>query len=204
LYAERTFQRDRYFPFVAFNHEQIRGSSTGGFLLTKRSNFKAVAQKILSVDKDALQSLIDRGTDGGIGSPNTPEERQCMEILSLINYVSARVPGSFTQRRFQRSEIKALIMAYNVPMFFVTFAPTDFKNPLCLYYCGESIDLSETMLDIPACRERLNAIATNPVACAHFFDLVVRSFVEHVLRVDNEKGRDGLFGRTSTYYGTVE
>ncbi|EIW61749.1 uncharacterized protein TRAVEDRAFT_105289, partial [Trametes versicolor FP-101664 SS1] len=204
MYADRRFQVDRYFPFVAFNQEQIRASTTGGFLLTERAHFKDVAAKILSTDKEVLQGLIDKGKSGWSSEMATPEEKQCRELLALVDFVAAKVPGSMTQRRNQRSEIKSLIIAYNVPMFFITFAPVDFKHPICLYYCGEEIDLTERMPDLPDCAHRLRAIASNPVACARFFDLMVRSFVTQILRVDDPDDRAGLFGKTSTYYGTVE
>ncbi len=204
MYADQRFQVDRYFPFLAFNQEQIRASTTGGFLLTERAHFKDVAAKILSTDKEVLQGLIDKGKSGWSSEIATPEEKQCHELLALVDFVAAKVPGSMTQRRNQRSEIKSLIIAYNVPMFFVTFAPVDFKHPICLYYCGEEINLTERMPDLPSCTYRLRAIASNPVACARFFDLMVRSFVTQILRVDDPDCRAGLFGKTSTYYGTVE
>ncbi|KAI0652911.1 hypothetical protein C8Q70DRAFT_884152, partial [Cubamyces menziesii] len=204
LYHDRRFQHDRYFPFMAFKHEQMHGCTTGGYLLTKCSNFKAVADKILSIDMDALKRLIDRGSSGQFSHIDDPEERKCLELMSLINYVSTRVPGSVAHRRFQRNEIKSLIIAFGVPIFFITFAPADFKNPLCLYYCGQEIDLSKSIPDIPPCRERLKAISRNPVGCARFFDFTVRTFIQYILRVEDPLGRDGLFGQTSAYYGTVE
>ncbi len=45
-------------------------------------------------------------------------------------------------------------------------------------------------------------IASNPVAAARFFDLMVRSFIKNVLGVENN--HPGLYGKTSGYYGTVE
>ena len=32
MYHDKRFQTDLYFPIVAFNHEQLKGSSTGSFL----------------------------------------------------------------------------------------------------------------------------------------------------------------------------
>ncbi len=204
MYGDRRFQTDRYFPFIAYNQEQIRASTTGGYLLTERSNFNTVAAKILSVDKSALDRLIENGRNGMRQEVYTSEEKQCLELLSLVDYVGGRVPGSMTRRKYQRSEIKSLIIEYGVPTFFVTFAPVDFKHPLCLYYCGEPVDLTDSAPDLPNSGSRMRAIASNPVACARFFDLMVRTFVKHVLRVGDERDRSGLFGKTSSYYGTVE
>ncbi|EIW58460.1 uncharacterized protein TRAVEDRAFT_79820, partial [Trametes versicolor FP-101664 SS1] len=204
MFSDRRFQTDRYFPFIAYNQEQIRASTTGGYLLTERSNFKSAAAKILSVDKSTLDRLIENGRNGIRQEVYTSEEKQCLELLSLVDYVGGRVPGSLTRRKYQRSEIKSLIVEYGVPTFFVTFAPVDFKHPVCLYYCGEPIDLTDSAPDLPSAGSRLRAIASNPVACARFFDLMVRTFVKQVLRVGDDRDRPGLFGKTSSYYGTVE
>lgn len=36
MYHDKRFQLDEYFPLVAFNQEQIKGGTTGGYLLTER------------------------------------------------------------------------------------------------------------------------------------------------------------------------
>ncbi|KAI0355614.1 hypothetical protein OH77DRAFT_1359515, partial [Trametes cingulata] len=204
LYADRRFQTDRYFPFVVFNQEQVRASTTGGYLLTERANFKSVADKILNTDKDVLQKLIDRGRNGWISEPYSEDEKRCMELLTLVDFVAAKVAGSSSQRRKQRSELRSLIIAYNMPMFFITFAPVDFKHPICLYYCGQAVDLTDRAPDLPSCANRLRLIASNPVACARFFHLMVETFMKEVLRIGDEDGREGIFGKSSSFYGTVE
>lgn len=202
LYADRRFQTDEYFPLIVFNQEQIRGSNKGGFLLTKRNNFASVTQKILSIDRDALQSLLDRGAKGEYLKPETPEEKQCFELLSVVDLVANHVPASNAQRKIQRSEIKSIILSMGVPVFFITFAPADFKSPLCMYYCGEQIDLLSHCPTMPSSQDRMRAVASNPVACARFFHAVVELFTAHILRSGTDKS--GLFGPTRAYYGTVE
>ena len=166
MYADRRFQTDEYFPLIAFNQEQIRGSTRGGYLLTKRSNFEAAANKILGIDRDALQALIDRAGKGEYLKPDNPAEKQCFELLSLIDLVGNHVPASVAQRKDQRTELKSMIMTYGVPVFFITFAPADFKSPLCMYYAGEHIDLLSSEPKMPNLQDRLCVVASNPVACA--------------------------------------
>jgi len=50
--------------------------------------------------------------------------------------------------------------------------------------------------------ERNLLVARNPVAAARFFDLMVCTFIKHVLGIGTE--HLGLYGKTSGYYGTVE
>jgi hypothetical protein len=39
MYHDKRFQRDTIFPFVAFSHEQIKASTTGGFILAENEKF---------------------------------------------------------------------------------------------------------------------------------------------------------------------
>ncbi|KAI0340976.1 hypothetical protein BDW22DRAFT_1333795, partial [Trametopsis cervina] len=202
LYADRRFAVDQYFPFIVFNQQQIRGSSYGGYALTNKSNVDAVVQKIMAVDPAALDSIIQRGQAGEFVRPETDAERACFELIHLIDQVNHYVPGSATNRKFQRNEIKSMIMQKGVPFWFITFSPTDFKHPLCLYYCGMEIDLFAHEQKLPDYQERMFAIAQNPVACARFFDRIVKTFIKEILCYG--KAEDGLFGPTESYYGTVE
>ncbi|KAI0675205.1 hypothetical protein C8Q78DRAFT_527210, partial [Trametes maxima] len=141
MYADRRFQTDRCFPFVVFNQEQIRSSSQAGYLLTSRKNFDSVADRLLNIDRSALDALISRSSITGRVCPETDQERQCFELLTLVDHVAGHVDGSNTARKYQRNELRSLIFAKGVPIFFITFAPADYKHPLCLFYCGETIDL---------------------------------------------------------------
>ncbi|KAL6309554.1 hypothetical protein BKA93DRAFT_693130, partial [Sparassis latifolia] len=202
LYADRQFQVDEFFPFIVFNQNQIRDCSSGGYLLTEKQNFEAVREKIMTVDASALQRLIDRGKNGEYVQLQDDAEKQCFELLSIIDHVAGRVQGSATRRKYQRNEIKSLIIVKGVPVFFITFAPVDFKHPICLYYCGEKIDLLTSHPSLGDAEHRLWLIARSPVACARFFHLMVKSFVVNILRADS--GEDGLFGPTEAYYAPVE
>jgi hypothetical protein len=39
MYHDKRFQKDAHFPLIAFNHEQIKESTTGGYLLAKKPKF---------------------------------------------------------------------------------------------------------------------------------------------------------------------
>ncbi|PSR87074.1 hypothetical protein PHLCEN_2v5260, partial [Hermanssonia centrifuga] len=201
-YHDRRFQVDETFPFIVFNQDQIKSCSRGGFVLTDRRNYDEVVEKILSVDVNVLSELVRRGKENGFVQPLNDAEKRCYELISIIDHVAGHVPGSNTRKKYQRSEIRSLIIRYGIPVFFITFAPSESKSPICLYFCGEGIDLDDYLPLKTDSKERLRTVVQNPVARARFFNLMVNLFVKHVLRADS--GRDGLFGRTSAYYGTVE
>ncbi|KAH9925081.1 hypothetical protein B0H21DRAFT_671541, partial [Amylocystis lapponica] len=158
----------------------------------------------MNVDQSALGRLIERGRNGEYVQPEDDAERKCFELISIVDHVAGHVRGSATSRKYLRSEIKSLIIAENVPVFFVTFSPVDFKHPLCIYYCGEQVDMSDHAPFLPNSSTRLKLIAENPVACARFFNFMVNSFLQHILRVRPGGGTSGLFGEVTSYYGSVE
>lgn len=166
MYYDRRFQMDEYFPFLVFNQDQIKSASCGGYLLTERKNFDHIADRILSLNRSALSRLIDKGKELGYLLPETDDERACFEMTTLIQHVAGHVAGSNAQKQYQRNEMHSLMFEKGTPAFFITFAPVDFKSPICLYYCGQKVDLSALCPSNESNQQRLNAIANNPVACA--------------------------------------
>ncbi|KAA1480016.1 hypothetical protein DENSPDRAFT_742903, partial [Dentipellis sp. KUC8613] len=47
MYHDKRFQMEPLFPLVALNHQQIQHSVTGGYLLTQKSHFPQMAERIL-------------------------------------------------------------------------------------------------------------------------------------------------------------
>lgn len=78
----------------------------------------------------------------------------------------------------------------------------DFRNSICLYYCGKQISLNALCLSSSEEQGHLQAIASNPVACARFFNLIIELFIKIILHPGSSM--PGLFGCTSSYYETVE
>ncbi|OCH89705.1 hypothetical protein OBBRIDRAFT_835632 [Obba rivulosa] len=202
MFHDRRFQTDEYFAFIVFNHEQIKSATRAGYLVADRLQFSDISAKVLDLDERALTAIVERGKDGAFVTPETEEEKKCFQIITLIDYVAGHVDGSTTARKYQRNEIHGLMHRFNLPFFFVTFSPVDFKHPLCLYYCGEVIDIRDANPGLLAYDDRLRAIAANPVACARFFHAMVDLFIKHYLGCTGE--RDGVLGKTEAYYGTVE
>ena len=85
------------------------------------------------------------------------------------------------------------------PTWFITFAPADARHPLAMYFVGDKLDWGYDRLTK---NEQFRRIATNPVAAARFFHLMVETFINAILRAGQSK--PGIFGRVSDYFGTVE
>ena len=199
MYHDKRFQRDPGFPFVAFSHEQIKASTTGGFLLAETKKFDDIANRLLMVDQVVLSSIADRMSKGDMVKPSTQEEKDCFQVIRDLDHIGGKVSGSITSKKYMRNEIWSLIAREGAPLWYITLSPADVKNPIALYYA----DCDETFKPcIRAPEERYRLIASNPVACARFFHFMVQQFIKHVLDVDAD--HPGLYGETSAYYGTVE
>lgn len=73
------------------------------------------------------------------------------------------------------------------------------RHPLCLYWANTK---ESFFPDVYPQSDRFQLIANNPVACARFFDFMVRMFIKHILGIGTD--HDGIFGKANGYYGTVE
>jgi hypothetical protein len=199
MYHDKRFQCDPYFPLVAFNHEQMKKCTTGGFLLTKRGNFDKIADRLMNIDIGVLSDLSQRLAKGEHVKPETDAEKNCYQVISDLDHVAHNVQGSVTSKKYMRNEIWSLISYLGAPSWFITFAPADNKHPICLYYANTKEQLYPQLYTSKEC---YNLIANNPVAGARFFHFMTEMFIKHVLGVGSNHA--GLYGDTSGYYGTVE
>src|SRR6266487_225542 len=46
MYHDKRFQKDPFFPLIAFNHEQIKQGTTGGYLLTEKAKFGDISKRL--------------------------------------------------------------------------------------------------------------------------------------------------------------
>jgi hypothetical protein len=198
MYHDKHFQHDQFFSPIPFNHQQIKNSSDGGYLLTFKHNFPEVAFRLSSIKISTLDSLVSRMKEGPV-IPETEDEKMCFRLLNDIDYVATHVDGSVTNRKQMRNEIWSLTSYLGAPSWFITFAPADINHPLVLYYADDN---QEYFPSIPSHHDCVLLIANNPVAGARFFKFMVDMFIKHVLGYSNNK--HGLYGTTSGYYGTVE
>ena len=60
VYHGKHIQVDTHFPPIAFNHEQVKKSTTEGFLLAKRWNFDDIAEHLMNLDVSVLEDLLMR------------------------------------------------------------------------------------------------------------------------------------------------
>jgi Helitron helicase-like domain at N-terminus/PIF1-like helicase len=199
LYHDKRFQVDPEFPLVAFSHRQIKNCSIGSYLLAQRDHFDEIAEKIMTIDPKIIEKIAENMKSGVSVKPTTDAEKECYNLINNLDHIACHVEGSATNRKYMRKEIWSLLCHLGAPSWYITFAPADIKHPLCIYFASRNGEVRER-IGLPELNVKL--VTSNPVASARFFDVMVKSFLKHVVREDGEQ--DGLFGRTSGYYGSVE
>jgi hypothetical protein len=123
MYYDKRFQKDPYFPLIAFNHEQIKESVTAGYLLAEKSNFEDISKRLMDVDLHTLKILAKRMEDGEKIQPDTDEEKLCFQLIKDLDHVGGHVKGSITNKKYMRNEIWSLISFIGAPSWFITFSP---------------------------------------------------------------------------------
>ena len=117
MYHDKHFQQDPAFPFVAFSHEQIKASTTGGFLLAETNKFDDIARRLLRVDQEVLSSIADRMSKGEQVRPSNQEETDCFQVIRDLDHIGGKVSGSVTSKKYMRNEIWSLIAHEGAPMW---------------------------------------------------------------------------------------
>jgi hypothetical protein len=75
MYHDKRFQKDAHFPLIAFNHEQIKESTTGGYLLAEKPKFDEISKCLMEVDLSVLNHLSKEMEKGEKVNPETDEEK---------------------------------------------------------------------------------------------------------------------------------
>ncbi|KIY62695.1 hypothetical protein CYLTODRAFT_433238 [Cylindrobasidium torrendii FP15055 ss-10] len=200
MYHDKRFQRDKNFPFIAFSHRTVKQATSGGFLMTSKSKFPSICARMLSLDMNVLNSIIQSLQKDGFFKPETEAEKECYSILNDIDMVAGGVQGSITSKKYMRNELYSLLYSEGAPSWYVTFTPNDFVHPLCFYWASSNEQYEPNLL--PDKGKRRAMVVDNPVAAARFFNYMVEIFTEHILGV-NATHR-GAFGDVSWYYVSVE
>ena len=189
MYHDKRFQTDPGFPLIAFNQEQIQESTSAGFVTTEKAYFAQVAKRIMTLDKSVLENLTNCMMKGERVKPETEAEIVCFKVLSNIDAVGGHVKGSLTSKKYMCNNVWSLISYAGAPFWFVTLSPADINHLICIYFVDKNITFKPELYFKKA-DEAYRLVTSNPVAAAHFFDMMVKNFIKHMLG----------FGKKTSWY----
>ncbi len=197
------FAGDPDFAFVYFNIMQKKAACDSVNFRVKVSQQQEIVRKLLSINVNVLQRLIDLYESDPKYEPVNVEERSVLHVLGQVRMVGRDLPGTAAYKVTLRNEIRSLVNFKGTPALFVTLNPSDVNHPLVRLFAGHNVSLEDAIVgeELTEWQRKLLA-ARNPVACALFFNTMMNAFIRVILRY-GRPGR-GLFGNCSAYFGTVE
>ncbi|KAH9889759.1 hypothetical protein C8Q73DRAFT_633727, partial [Cubamyces lactineus] len=190
---EGVFASDPDFAFVYYNIRQKKAVCDSINYRVRATQARGVVEELLRVNRDVLERLVRRFEREPMYKPVSPDEENIVRLLSRVSMVGRDLPGTAGYKVMLRNEIRGLMYFRGTPALFVTLNPSDVTHPLVRLYAGENIDMEHLVRgeELTEWRRKL-IVANNPVACAMFFDTMIRGFLNVVLRY-GRPGR-GLFG----------
>src|SRR6202790_3094394 len=181
MYHDKRFQKDPHFPLIAFNHEQIKDSTKGGYIPAKQKSFENIANCLLQINSDVLTDITERMINGERVKGDSPEEKDTLQLIHDLDCIGGHIKGSIISKKYMRNEIWSLISFRGAPSWYITLSPADNKHPISLYYADTKEEFTPI---IRSKSEKDSLIADNPVASARFFHFMIQAFIKHVLGVD--------------------
>lgn len=200
---ESPFERDSSFAFVYYNILQKKAVYDNVRFTVSESRHKDIVRRLMKVDLGVLSTMESKFKNQSQYKPSLEAEKEILRLLACINLVGHKIPGTGAHKIVLRNEIRAMLNTYGAATMFVTVNPSDTDHPIVRLNAGEDINLEDMSRgeDLELWRQRL-LVAKNPAACALFFDQMIRSFVNVVLRYGRKE--KGVFGVCTAYYGIVE
>jgi hypothetical protein len=159
MYYDKWFQKDPHFPLIAFNHEQMKESTTAGYLTAERKSFHDITDRPLNINLEVLSDLTKQMTEGECVKLETEEENLCFKLINDLDHVNGHVPDLITQKNYLKNEIWSLISYFDAPLWFITFSPADNMHPISLYFADTQEMFSP---EVRPENERYRLIAQNP------------------------------------------
>ncbi|RXW19324.1 hypothetical protein EST38_g6531 [Candolleomyces aberdarensis] len=200
---DECFEEDNEFAFLFYNIIRKKNVSHGLRFSTSARRYKQTVDDLLSIDQVRLFHLAEKLRGDQMYRPTNDDDLRILETLKSINLLAREVPGSAAQKLKMRNEIRSMMISLGAPTLFVTLNPSDKDNPLVQIYADTEHDVESILRggELSDWERRVLA-SKKPVACAKFFDAVVKAFINTVLRCG--KPDTGLYGKCIGYYGAVE
>lgn len=191
------FAKDPNFAYVCWNIIQKMENSRATTFSVKEDLYKEIAEEVVT-SADRLEHMASKWLKDPYARPSDDDERRLLGLLNKLKAISHDLPGSNASKLKMRNEIRGLMKTHGTPALFITFAPSDVNSRLLYLLGGKDPDEWANLEPY----ERGKFVAEHPDAAAKFFDIMVKGFLEKIVRFGDQ--RPGLFGHCNAYYGTVE
>lgn len=194
-YNDRRFEKNHSFIFVVFNLLQRRDACFHAKLMATKPYFRSSAHEIQSLNSNDIETALNNISKR---THNMESNSALNKLLNYIKTIGGRVMGSAYARTALRTKIHALIYYLGLPSIFLTLNPADIHSPIALYFAGVKLDLDNIQIEqLMDTYQRAKIIASQPVATAKFFHILITSILETMIE-------GGVLGPIKAHFGTVE
>ena len=153
-------------------------------------------------------------------NPSTVNEEQSLNVTSTLRLLKTcemaceKMWNTERERLSYRKPIYAMMDTFGLPQLFVTISPYDSNQPILFHNTQQfsGFDFSKPIrpidLSLGSKKDRLSAVAENPVAQYFWYSRLMKVFEEVILGFDRKTGRctkkGGVFGRVKAFCGCTE
>jgi hypothetical protein len=200
-YRDRRFSHDHAFLFLALNAQQrAHVCSMAKFCFR---NSISSNMNIIQVTGDEIRDAITQ-----LKSKTPVTNPHVIALMKRLKIVTGHAKGSYSSRLAMRSKIQSMNYIYGCPAIFLTINPCDIHSQLAMTIAGQAFD-PVTLNGFPVRSERERILASDPVACAKFCNLIFESTIQYLLGFFPKdhcfhKKNIGIFGKPLAYAGTIE
>lgn len=160
-------------------------------LVMKNKDFNNFAKEISTLSLDDFKKSIDILTS----NPTNKIDKKVYNLLNKVQSTTATIQGSRASLKLRRNEMRAYIIYYGVPDFYVTINPVDVHNPLILKL--GNVDVTPEWLSKDFNNKRALFIKKNPVLQSIYYNIIIESFIKFILNYDkncNNNQNVGILG----------
>ncbi|KIN97657.1 hypothetical protein M404DRAFT_159992, partial [Pisolithus tinctorius Marx 270] len=194
--VDSPFTQDATFPFVCWNILQKRAASENSAFRISSARRHSLVNDVWEAEA-SIAMLAEKLEKNPRAKVDSVEERKALRLFRELNVICWSLPGSNGYKLCRRNEIRSLTRHLGTLAFFLTLNPHDMMNVLVAHYGGMDVSWWRQL----GAYERAVFVASHPVAAAKAFDVIIRGFMDVVVKYN--KGI-GLFGKCNSYYATVE
>ncbi len=193
----KIFWLTNFFFKKAFNIIQRSEARFRMNALIKQSDFERFANEVNNLTLNDIEDAVNLV----FRDPRAKYNQTLYRLISKVQSSSANVQGSMAALKHRRNDLRAYIVHFGAPHFFITINPADIHAPLVLKIGG--VNVTSELLGHNY-QFRAKFLKENPVIQAQYFDLIIKSFIKFLLGYDKKKSKNGVLGYIKAYYGMVE
>ncbi|KAG2153435.1 uncharacterized protein EDB93DRAFT_1082434, partial [Suillus bovinus] len=207
--ADKSFCYHRTYMFVMLNIWQRRLAHLHTHFTVRRAHFDTLAKNLVSISPSTLRRVAEHLQKEKSYSSLASADCTALNLLSKVNTIAARIPGSQSAKIHIHNEIRSYFGYFGVPQLYFMCNPNAAHSPTFqVMYGDETVDLTQCYPVLVSARERALRLARDPVAAADFFQFCVKALFAHLFGCDYDTTistpQGGILGHLEAFYGTSE